>query len=76
MYVSASTGRLSTRLTSSKVHNIPVRYEQISERQFRTALEAEMPAITALDFTEQLMIFDECGMIYARPEFVQANQVC
>lgn len=34
-----------------------------------------MPPISALDFTEQLMIFDECGMIYDRPEFVQANQV-
>jgi hypothetical protein len=35
-----------------------------------------MPPITALDFTEQLMLFDGCGMIYDRPEFVQANQAC
>ncbi|CAG5154262.1 uncharacterized protein ALTATR162_LOCUS3537 [Alternaria atra] len=59
----------------SKHHGIPVRYEQISELQFRTALEAHMPPITALDFTEQLMLFDGCGMIYDRPEFVQANQI-
>jgi len=29
----------------------------------------------ALDFTEQLLIFRDFGMIYARPEFVQANKV-
>ena len=75
MYEAVPKRRTGTRLIISKVHNIPVRYEQLSERDFRTALEAEMPAITALDFTEQLMIFDECGMIYARPEFLQANQV-
>jgi hypothetical protein len=34
-----------------------------------------MPAITALDFTEQLMIFEAFGNIYARPEFIQANKV-
>lgn len=30
---------------------------------------------TALDFTEQLLIFRDFGMIYERPEFVQANKV-
>jgi len=34
-----------------------------------------MPAITALDFTEQLMIFEAFGNIYDRPEFIQANKV-
>lgn len=34
-----------------------------------------MGPVTALDFTEQLMIFDKCGMIYDSPEFVQASQV-
>ena len=29
----------------------------------------------ALDFTEQLMIFENCGNVYARDEFVQANEV-
>lgn len=29
----------------------------------------------ALDFTEQLLIFRDFGMIYARPEFLQANEV-
>lgn len=34
-----------------------------------------MGPVTALDFTEQLMIFDKCGMIYDSPDFVQASQV-
>jgi hypothetical protein len=34
-----------------------------------------MDDICALDFTEQLLIFREFGMIYARPEFIQANEV-
>ncbi|KAF2994363.1 hypothetical protein E8E13_001288 [Curvularia kusanoi] len=58
-----------------KYHNIPVKYQKISERQFRDMLETKMPAISALDFTEQLLIFEGCGMIYARPEFVQANKI-
>lgn len=56
-------------------YNIPVRYEQTPEHQFRESLESEMGPVTALDFTEQLMIFDKCGMVYDSPEFVQASQV-
>jgi hypothetical protein len=29
----------------------------------------------ALDFTEQLMIFEKCGNVYASDEFVQARDV-
>jgi hypothetical protein len=29
----------------------------------------------ALDFTEQLLIFEKCGNVYAREEFVQAKEV-
>lgn len=56
-------------------YNIPVRYEKVPENQFREKLEAKMGAVTALDFTEQLMIFEGCGMIYDHPDFVQASQV-
>lgn len=35
-----------------------------------------MSAEMALDFTEQLLIFEEFGNIYAREEFVQAKEVC
>jgi hypothetical protein len=34
-----------------------------------------MSAEIALDFTEQLMIFEKCGNVYARHEFVQAREV-
>jgi hypothetical protein len=34
-----------------------------------------MASDVALDFTEQLMIFEEWGNVYARSEFVQANEV-
>jgi hypothetical protein len=29
----------------------------------------------ALDFTEQLLIFERCGNVFARDEFVQAKEV-
>lgn len=34
-----------------------------------------MSAEMARDFTEQLMIFEECGNIYSAAEFVQATDV-
>jgi hypothetical protein len=59
----------------STAYGIPVRYEQIPQQDFRNKLEAAMGPVTALDFTEQLMIFEACGMIYDHPDFVQASQV-
>ncbi|KAM0715372.1 hypothetical protein Q7P37_008870 [Cladosporium fusiforme] len=59
----------------SQAYNIPVRYEQTPEHLFRERLEADMGAVTALDFTEQLMIFEGCGMIYDHPDLVQANKL-
>jgi hypothetical protein len=56
-------------------YNVPVRYQQTPEKEFRSQLEAKMGPATALDFTEQLMIFEACGMIYDNPEFVQASKV-
>jgi len=56
-------------------YDIPVRYEQTPQQDFRNKLEAAMGPVTALDFTEQLMIFEACGMIYDNSDFVQANQV-
>lgn len=52
-----------------------MRYQQTPEQEFRDKLEVKMGTITALDFTEQLLIFDACGMIYDHPQFVQATQV-
>jgi hypothetical protein len=56
-------------------YNIPVRYQQTLQHEFRQSLEAAMGPVTALDFTEQLMIFEKCGMIYDNADFVQASQV-
>jgi hypothetical protein len=56
-------------------YNIPVRYQQTPQHEFRQSLEAAMGPVTALDFTEQLMIFEKCGMIYDNADFVQASQV-
>lgn len=35
----------------------------------------DMSGEIALDFTEQLMVFEKCGNVYARDEFVQAREV-
>lgn len=47
----------------------------MSSDEFQGILKKHMGDVTALDFTEQLLIFRDFGMIYRRPEFVQANQV-
>lgn len=47
----------------------------MSSDEFQGILKKHMGDVTALDFTEQLLIFRDFGMIYGRPEFVQANQV-
>jgi hypothetical protein len=51
-----------------------VQYKKITSEEFQAKL-TDMDPTTALDFTEQLMIFEDCGMIYNRPEFIQANKV-
>jgi hypothetical protein len=43
--------------------------------EFQGILKKYMDDLTALDFTEQLLIFRDFGMIYGRPEFVQAHKV-
>jgi hypothetical protein len=47
----------------------------MSSDEFQGILKKKMGDVTALDFTEQLLIFRDFGMIYERPEFLQANQV-
>jgi hypothetical protein len=45
--------------------------------EFKAILKkSNMSDMTALDFTEQLLIFRECGMVYDDPELIQANKVC
>ncbi|KAL3493067.1 hypothetical protein BJX62DRAFT_249999 [Aspergillus germanicus] len=60
-----------------KKYNIPTQYRKTSAEKFQKLLEScyNMASDVALDFTEQLMIFEECGNIYARSEFVQATEI-
>ncbi|EKJ74603.1 hypothetical protein FPSE_05353 [Fusarium pseudograminearum CS3096] len=59
----------------AKAYNIDIRYHEMSSDEFQGILKKHMGDVTALDFTEQLLIFRDFGMIYERPEFVQANQL-
>lgn len=58
-------------------YNIPTRYRPTSASEFQELLIARdgMSDDIALDFTEQLMIFEKCGNVYARDEYVQAKEV-
>lgn len=62
------------KITPKPVYKIPVEYHKMTPEEFQETLK-DMQAVTALDFTEQLMIFESCGPIYQRPEFIQANKV-
>ena len=57
-----------TRLILCLEYNIPTRYHKISADEFQQILRSRdgMSAEMTVDFAEQLMIFEECGNIYAR----------
>ncbi|KAF4990567.1 hypothetical protein FGRMN_8382 [Fusarium graminum] len=59
----------------ASAYGIDIRYHQMSPQEFQDILKNHMSDITALDFTEQLLIFTEFGMIYERPEFIQAHKL-
>ncbi|KAH7173973.1 uncharacterized protein B0J16DRAFT_376534 [Fusarium flagelliforme] len=59
----------------ASAYGIDIRYNELSSEEFQGNLRKHMSDITALDFAEQLLIFRDFGMIYERPEFVQANQL-
>ncbi|KAI1024814.1 hypothetical protein LB503_007118 [Fusarium chuoi] len=56
-------------------YGIDIHYNELSSEEFQSILKSKMDDMCALDFTEQLLIFRDFGMIYARPEFVQANKL-
>ncbi|KAL1586787.1 hypothetical protein WHR41_04669 [Cladosporium halotolerans] len=72
---SQSIGEIDKLKVLESAYGISVRYEQTSEKVFRESLEAKMGPVTALDFTEQLMIFEGTGMIYDDSAFVQASKL-
>lgn len=57
--------------------NVPTKYNQISAAEFQQGLVKNCPMTeeNALDFTEQLLIFETFGNVYARDEFIQAADV-
>ncbi|KAF5544531.1 hypothetical protein FPHYL_11021 [Fusarium phyllophilum] len=59
----------------ASAYGIDIRYNELSSEQFQSILKSKMDDMCALDFTEQLLIFRDFGMIYARPEFIQANEL-
>jgi hypothetical protein len=58
-------------------YNVPTRYHPVSASELQQLLISRdgMSGDIALDFTEQLMIFEKCSHVYARVEFVRANGV-
>lgn len=58
-------------------YKVPTYYKPSSAREFQQLLMTRdgMSEDIALDFTEQLLIFEKCGNVYAREEFVQAKDV-
>ncbi|KAL7891951.1 hypothetical protein HDV63DRAFT_415581 [Trichoderma sp. SZMC 28014] len=60
-----------------EVLNVPTKYNQISPAEFQQGLIDTYPMTdeNALDFTEQLMIFETFGNVYARDEFIQAADI-
>ncbi|PGH01612.1 hypothetical protein AJ79_07860 [Helicocarpus griseus UAMH5409] len=56
--------------------NIPTQYQQITSEEFQQELiESGMTSELALDFTEQLLIFEDFGNVYAQHGFIQANDI-
>ncbi|EHK42378.1 hypothetical protein TRIATDRAFT_33283 [Trichoderma atroviride IMI 206040] len=60
-----------------EVLNVPTKYTQISPEEFQQGLieTVSMTEEDALDFTEQLLIFETFGNVYARDEFIQAADI-
>lgn len=55
---------------------IPFEYRKSTPEQFQRRLESVgLSPESALDFTEQLLIFEYFGQIYASHDFIQAHEV-
>jgi hypothetical protein len=58
------------------VLGIATEYKSITPAQFQNRLvDGGMSPVMALDYTEQLQIFEECGQIYDDPNLIQASEV-
>ncbi|KAK6837461.1 hypothetical protein RU639_001464 [Aspergillus parasiticus] len=58
-------------------YNVPTKYQKLSSSECQELLESRdgMSPEIALDFTEQLMMFELFGNVYANQEFVQAREI-
>lgn len=55
---------------------MPFEYQKSTPEQFQKRLEAAgMTPDMSLDFTEQLLIFEYFGNVYASHDYVQAREV-
>lgn len=74
---SSSFGVASRELTRTLLElGIPVEYRKSTPEQFQKGLEeAGLTAEISLDFTEQLLMFEYFGNVYASHDFVQAREV-
>ncbi|PTB71689.1 NAD(P)-binding protein [Trichoderma longibrachiatum ATCC 18648] len=69
-----SEGEKLARLGSEL--GIPVEYRKSTPEQFQKGLEeAGLTAEISLDFTEQLLMFEYFGNVYASHDFVQAREI-
>ncbi|KFY73983.1 hypothetical protein V498_10009, partial [Pseudogymnoascus sp. VKM F-4517 (FW-2822)] len=67
----------SEKLTElGNVLNIPTHYQQITPEEFQQHLmDSGMSSELALDFTEQLLIFEDFGNVYSQQDFIQATDI-
>ncbi|GKZ26765.1 hypothetical protein AbraIFM66951_003657 [Aspergillus brasiliensis] len=58
-------------------YNLQTQYHKLSQDEFQKLLETRdgMSPEIALDFTEQLLMFEKFGNVYETSEFVQANKI-
>ncbi|KAK1147562.1 hypothetical protein N8T08_000904 [Aspergillus melleus] len=58
-------------------YNLQTRYHTLGPDEFQKLLETRdgMSSEIALDFTEQLLMFEKFGNVYDAPEFVQAKEI-
>ncbi|KAF7595941.1 hypothetical protein BBP40_004087 [Aspergillus hancockii] len=70
----SESGKLAS--IGSRYH-VPIQYQKLNSSEFQELLETRdgMSSEIALDFTEQLMMFELFGNVYADPEFVQAREI-
>ncbi|KAL6790782.1 hypothetical protein J3E68DRAFT_429379 [Trichoderma sp. SZMC 28012] len=63
-------------VTLAKEIGIPFEYRKSTPEQFQKRLESVgLSPESALDFTEQLLIFEYFGQIYASHDFIQAHEI-